>query len=299
MVKKLLHLLPCPLSKMKLLLNSKKFDVRTHRKDIHMPNWCTNHVYIDADFDSMVEIEKFVKSEEREFDFERIIPMPENIFRGDLSAEAEKLYGKNNWYDWSWANWGTKWNTFEVLHMESGDYWFDTAWSPCKEVIAKLATLFPQATIRYWYYDEGHFYGMSLYEGGELTFRMDGEYQINYLTQHPKVFNESELEKECIEDTLFPLHELGYVYKATDDGKIHLRVYSHGMLYVKVDGEYEGKTVLDAAEVLLNEWIPSDAYSDERCKKCNSRDECDGHCDKLVEWDELINWTEVTCVSEK
>lgn len=101
---------------------------------------------------------------------------------------------------------------------------------------------------------------MSLYEGGELTFRMDGEYQINYLTQHPKVFNESELEKERIEDTLFPLHELGYVYKATDDGKIHLRVYSHGMLYVKVDGEYEGKTVLDAAEVLLNEWIPSDAF---------------------------------------
>ena len=263
-----------------------------------MPNWCTNHVYIDADYDSLVEIENFVESEEREFDFERIIPMPENIYRGNFGLEEEKLYGKNNWYDWSIEHWGTKWNAIEVLHIGFGDYWFDTAWSPCENVIAKLSCLFPQATIRYWYYEENHFYGMSLYEGGELIFRMDGDYQIDCNTQHPEKYSESELDRDRIEDTLFPLREVGYVCKTTEDGKIHLRIYSHGMLFVKVDGEYEGKTVPDADEVLMYDWIPNDVRSEERCKECSLRDECDRQC-VLVDWNELTDWTEVSYASEK
>lgn len=42
-------------------------------------------------------------------DFNKVIPMPEHIFR-DM-AEREK-YGKDNWYNWSIAHWGTIWNSY-------------------------------------------------------------------------------------------------------------------------------------------------------------------------------------------
>jgi len=42
------------------------------------------------------------------FDFNKIVPMPDFIFKGNLGQKEKEEYGKNNWYDWSITNWGTK-----------------------------------------------------------------------------------------------------------------------------------------------------------------------------------------------
>lgn len=64
----------------------------------------------------------------------------------------KEKYGSPNWYDWSVANWGTKWNAYDVrdiedLETESGQktlrYRFDTAWSPPGNWLEATSSLFP------------------------------------------------------------------------------------------------------------------------------------------------------------
>ena len=84
------------------------------------------------------------------FDFNAVIPMPphsETFFaKGCLGNEDRLKYGKNNWYDWSIKNWGTKWNSCETrLEDEEEDfleYTFNTAWAEPVPVIAELARKF-------------------------------------------------------------------------------------------------------------------------------------------------------------
>lgn len=89
-----------------------------------MPNWVTNLVHaIDPD----VDFGKFA-NEDGEFDFNKVIPMPDDIFRGDLGREEREKYGEKNWYDWSIKHWGTKWNASES-NIEGNFVRFETAWS--------------------------------------------------------------------------------------------------------------------------------------------------------------------------
>ena len=80
-----------------------------------MPNHVTNRITIIADKQRTQEILGFIKNDERglgSIDFNKIIPMPDNIYRGNLGQKEKELYGQNNWYDWSIANWDTKWNSY-------------------------------------------------------------------------------------------------------------------------------------------------------------------------------------------
>lgn len=112
-----------------------------------MPNWTENNLTIKSKtkrhLDALINR---VKSEENEFDFDRIVPMPKNIFRGNLGAKEREKYNENNWYDWSIKNWGTKWNSVDV-HVErisdtEVEYFFLTAWCPPMEIYLALLNKF-------------------------------------------------------------------------------------------------------------------------------------------------------------
>ena len=45
-----------------------------------------------------------------EFDFNKLIKMPDDVFIGDLTYKLRELHGNKNWYDWRINNWGCKWN---------------------------------------------------------------------------------------------------------------------------------------------------------------------------------------------
>ena len=119
-----------------------------------MPNYCENYLSIEGNNDTKKLIMEFVKSEENAFDFDKIVPMPDYIYRGVVGERERKIYGENNWYDWSVKNWGTKWNSADV-EIWDDEIQFQTAWSPCDPVIAALAEKFPTMRFTYTFYEPG------------------------------------------------------------------------------------------------------------------------------------------------
>ena len=121
--------------------------------------------------------------------FNKIKPMPEEL-RGttapsednEKSKELKAKYGCSDWYDWSLANWGTKWdaNHFGNWSVE-GDVAFcsfSTAWSPPEAVLLHLSKLYPQARISLRYYEGSmEFAGSTTYKGGEVIAQ---SYRENY-----------------------------------------------------------------------------------------------------------------------
>lgn len=107
-----------------------------------MPNHITNKIEFYGEQSNIDKVLELIKGEKECIDFEKIIPMPDNIFRGNVGAQERELYGKNNWYDWSIFHWGTKWNAYHSnLDKDNNTMEFDTAWScpmPVLDALAKL-----------------------------------------------------------------------------------------------------------------------------------------------------------------
>ena len=76
-----------------------------------MPNHVENHLTFDCSEERLKEILQAIGRDEDSaldgqygigtFDFNKVIPMPDDIYRGDLGPKEQKIYGKKNWYDWS------------------------------------------------------------------------------------------------------------------------------------------------------------------------------------------------------
>lgn len=111
-----------------------------------MPNWVKTklifHQITDEQFEDVIN--RFCKLTEDGcwcLDFQKIIPMPDNVFRGNLSMEDEKKYpGDLNWYGWSNRHWGTKWNACygDISRIEHSIS-FSTAWAYPAPVVEELA----------------------------------------------------------------------------------------------------------------------------------------------------------------
>ena len=97
-----------------------------------MPNWCQNEVRVIGNAEKVKEFMDFVKSDEQDFDFEKIIPLP----NGEWDRE------------WCIEKWDTKWNAcrvvkdFDPQYEDQVEYTFDTAWSPPEGIFKKLKEKF-------------------------------------------------------------------------------------------------------------------------------------------------------------
>ena len=73
---------------------------------------------------------------------------------GVLYLENQRKYGYTTWYEWSIANWGTKWNALNQNFEEPNVLWFDTAWAGVPLLIQTLSEKFPDIEFLYAYADE-------------------------------------------------------------------------------------------------------------------------------------------------
>lgn len=107
-----------------------------------MPNHVTTQIKFIGYQVDINKILKIIAGEDTCIDFNKIIPMPDGIFMGDLGPEERKLYGNNNWYDWRRRNWGTKWNAYDTLYdADENILTFDTAWSCPLPILEELADI--------------------------------------------------------------------------------------------------------------------------------------------------------------
>lgn len=117
-----------------------------------MPNHVTTKIYAPKNI--IDEIITLDENGDKCFDFNTIIPMPDNIFRGDLGKEEEKYYGKENWYHWSIDNWETKWNSYSYKRESEDCFSFETAWSHPKKIISGLSKKYPEIEFTVLYANE-------------------------------------------------------------------------------------------------------------------------------------------------
>ena len=115
-----------------------------------MPNHIQNRVTFDCSEEKLNEILAAICSVDEEtgqnrVDFNKIIPMPDHIFKGLLGTEEKKIYGKNNWYDWSIENWGTKWNGYDSEVCGNNQFKFCTAWSAPHRPSVPLSSAYSRA----------------------------------------------------------------------------------------------------------------------------------------------------------
>lgn len=113
-----------------------------------MPNHVSNSVTfygnkkkIKALKDHIDLVTNVEKNTDKKNFFDFFIPMPNDIFKGDLGKAEREKYGDKNWYSWSIDNWGTKWGAYGVELIDSNDtsiqLQFETAWSFAEPVFNK------------------------------------------------------------------------------------------------------------------------------------------------------------------
>lgn len=157
-----------------------------------MPNHITNLVVIGGEPNAVKSfMDKVIVEKSNEFDgtyktfdFEAIVPMPEELNiessssieefiktgivpefirpekRDEFLAQCEqakqniKKYGFKDWYDWRIANWGTKWNAYDFKFISEDTFMFNTAWSTPDRIWEAIAKQYPELQFNIKYADE-------------------------------------------------------------------------------------------------------------------------------------------------
>jgi hypothetical protein len=176
-----------------------------------MPNWCENLLIVSGDHNQLAGfVEKSIlksdksKPDEWEFTFKGIHPIPHELleinsnhgWNGDeTDIDGKKVYqnhlddlvskfGYHNCYDWSVANWGTKWDCNHIS-MQSSDNQFqvvyDTAWYPNFNWVKYASKAYPCLKFELKFYDlQSEFCGIAECKNGVLDYTV---YEIVYVDE--------------------------------------------------------------------------------------------------------------------
>lgn len=89
-------------------------------------------------------------------------------------------YGYLDWYEWSYAHWGTKWNACHTQYDESkpNEIYFETAWSDVRQLIFELSKMYPDNVFNYEYAEEfiGNYTGSAEFQNGEIIRDLEYEH---------------------------------------------------------------------------------------------------------------------------
>ena len=124
-----------------------------------MPNYIINKLNVIGEMEKVKEVMDFIRSDDGELriDFEKIVPFPPYIYRGNLGKAEEDLFGEDTWYQWCPKYWGTKWNAMckeDASRCTSDTIYFQTAWNGVPKLVYLLSSRFPLVDILYEFADE-------------------------------------------------------------------------------------------------------------------------------------------------
>ena len=135
-----------------------------------MPNWCSNTLQISGDKEQleMFKQKSIIKSgmDVDIFVMDGCVPMPKELaicegLTPEQIVERRLKYGYDNWYDWRFENWGSKWDAHEsyITEEENGlTIEFDTAWSPAIPYIKQVAKMYPDLIFDLYFMETGEWF---------------------------------------------------------------------------------------------------------------------------------------------
>lgn len=135
-----------------------------------MPNWCSNTLEVSGcpkqlnEFKSKSIIKSGMNLDI--FVMDGIITMPEELavceeLTPEQKAERVAKYGYDNWFDWRFENWGTKWDAQDsnIEEDENGlTIDFCTAWSPAIPYIKQVAKMYPDLIFDLYFMETGEWF---------------------------------------------------------------------------------------------------------------------------------------------
>jgi hypothetical protein len=132
-----------------------------------MPNWCSNSVTLSHDNPEMIA--RAVKGYLASSLINEFLPCPQELIDtiagsyGDEDKQRElelkqkanfEKYGAKDWYDWSIANWGTKWDVggdeYTQANPNTCRFSFESAWAPPIQFFEHLESLGFQVEAMYY-----------------------------------------------------------------------------------------------------------------------------------------------------
>jgi hypothetical protein len=165
-----------------------------------MPNWCSNKFSVTGEPEKLAIFLQAL-GEDRMFSFQKLVPMPEELkdiatggckidgvahtewletpdgpkaLTEEFRKEMVEKHGHLDWYHWSIANWGTKWDVGNDIELHGdpkyGELYchFDTAWGPPIEFLNTLSIRYPELTFSLYYAEGGvGFWGSYTVTNGE------------------------------------------------------------------------------------------------------------------------------------
>ena len=125
-----------------------------------MTDWVTTRLFmtgpkedLDRFISDCIHIVADSKDGEPTFDFEALVPMPDdvratmNTTNSEVKTPDAQSAGDRHWFQWCSRNWGTKWpaSNFEGRRINNDTYdcRFGTAWTTPHPVILALTTAYP------------------------------------------------------------------------------------------------------------------------------------------------------------
>lgn len=114
------------------------------------------------------------KKQHRYFDFNKIVPMPSDVYSGPLNGDALAEYGENNWYDWCKKNWGTMNNACNPS-IGGNMLELSTVCGLPRPIYVALSSQYPEIQIKVVYAaKDKSCIGIEMYENGSFR-NLDGE----------------------------------------------------------------------------------------------------------------------------
>jgi hypothetical protein len=144
-----------------------------------MPNWCDNFLEIFYDSKNSEQV-AYITSIKKAVDASNLLdflkPMPKHqpdlnkpnpfFAKGGLGIDQQP-FGRNNWYDWSVDNWGTKWDVNDASYEDFDNrlsITFLSAWSP--PTLATMVLADKGFVFVHYYFESGiGFYGIQTNNG--------------------------------------------------------------------------------------------------------------------------------------
>ena len=128
-----------------------------------MVSWVKNRVTLHgADQKEIDEVIDFLRSEKSEFDFNNIIPIP-----NEIKETMEE--GCHDWYEWSRKNWGTKYNACDA-RREGNVIVFETPSYGVAHLILMVSEKFKEVVFDYEFAatNFGHNTARYTFKAGEI-----------------------------------------------------------------------------------------------------------------------------------